>query len=176
MKIFIFLLFLTLSLVSYSDERCSEIKLSKSLRFEVEVEVSGERGTLRFPAIIDTGATFSIIPDSIASGVGYQSSNKGEFKTASGNDVFKIINIKRLKFENAEFTNVDVAVENRKQAQHFYPPYPAARDNPNCTCSNSNSVCDCTKSDDESELAAIGMSQLSKTKFSFSDGVLKICQ
>jgi len=159
------LLVLTVSnIVNAEVNKCESIDLNKSMSFIVTAHIEGPRGALEFPALIDTGATHTFIPKNIADGVGFKNHEIAEFLTAGGMKSFKVIEIVKLSFLGIVFKNITVAVIDRKNETFDMSA------KINYMKSNLKKV-----SKPNKELAIIGMSELSKIKFSYDNNSLTVC-
>ena len=157
------------SSVNAGEKKCEKIRLNKDLFFEVTAYIDGPRGTLKFPAIIDTGASHTVIPRSIADGIGYKNEKSARYFTAGGMKTFKIINAEKLAFLGVSFKNVSVAISEQKN-QYFNPLLTSNDMFFNNKYNKKKPV------EDKRELALIGMSELSKTVFNYSNNILTICR
>ncbi len=137
-------------------ENCRDIKIIDG-RIMTIITVEGLRGSLKIPAVIDTGANISVIPQNIAEGIGYTHHTTEEFSTVGDSRKFKIIKIKKISMLGIDFNNIKVAIEPRQselallRRLTFEPKY------------------------SKKEIALIGMSELSKTNFSFKNKIFTIC-
>ena len=141
-----------------SDSVCGEVVYGKKL-FNVTVQVKGPRGSLTFPAIIDTGASRTLVPSSIMEGIGYSSLGQEEFSTASGAESFDSGVVESLSFLGIKFRNITVFVDNPPESEdprRFKPR-------------------DKKPKQVQDESGIVGMSELSNTSFEHKDGVLRIC-
>ena len=142
--------------VAKDDVVCDTILQSKeNSLFITDVEVKGPRGSLRFPAIIDTGASSTLIPASIMEGIGYSSQGKRKISTTGGKNSFDKGTVSSLSFLGIIFKNVVVYVDKPKSR---------------ILC---GSIPGCDNLYDETGI--IGMSELSQTSFEYIDGVMIIC-
>lgn len=139
---------------------CTEIPISENNTFYAEAQVEGARGTLRFPVVIDTGASMTLIPYSIARGIGYSKTNASAFATAGGAEVFDMVKISKLTIAGIEFHNVEVAVKpdpvNPSWANPLFSQY----------YNNHQTM----------EYGLLGMEQLKQTSMSYANGILTICK
>ncbi len=69
------------------NSNCAKVLYSTVNLFQITVEVKGPRGSLKFPAIIDTGSSKTLIPESVMKGIGYTPLGKNEFSTAGGKKI-----------------------------------------------------------------------------------------
>lgn len=164
---------------SESDTQCIDIKLSRSGLLITTVSATGPRGTLNFPAIIDTGAANSFIPRSIADGIGYSAQHKETFITGAGPKEFNTIVI-RLNIGSLEFPITKVGITEPESTRNA-SPFPVVRNDyfGNRFLNSTETKQSAPRSHDEAvekELAVIGMSELSETTFTFSSNMLKICR
>ena len=149
------------------DSKCEEVRYSQSELFQVMAEVEGPRGSLRFPAILDTGASRTLIPASIMEGIGYSSSGQGRVSTAGGEGLFDTGTVQMLSFLGMYFPSALVYVD--KPKSRFPTAICRKKDS-----SGRTRIVPCEENSHE-ETGIIGMSELSQTSFEFKDGVLKVC-
>ena len=169
-KLICLLLFFTSFTVNAENTKCKSITLGENLLFVVTAYIKGPRGTLKFPAIIDTGATHTFIPRSIANGIGYEKQWKTIYSTANGMKSFNVIKVEKLSFLGATFNDVKVAITEPKKEKEIVknPWLTKAFDNDN----NLNKK---IKENSNIELALIGMSELSNTIFNYDNKSLTVC-
>ena len=154
------------------DSKCEEVRYSPSELFQVMAEVEGPRGSLRFPAILDTGATSSLVPASIMAGIGYSSQDKKE----GGQNSFDSGTVQSLSFMGVKLADVSVYYVDKRESNNKFAGINLAdflrcHDNPvRCRYEKALSP----KTEDESGI--IGMSELSQTSFEFKDGVMRVCK
>lgn len=89
-------------------------KLKKEL-VVLFAEISGPSGSRFIKMLLDTGASYSMIPQEAAIAIGYNPSapkERVEFITASGIEYAPIINIKGIKALGFENKNFDVVCHN----------------------------------------------------------------
>ena len=159
-RLFQFLILVQLCAILFADDSMT-VSLNEEGHFVVQVTVTGPRGSLSFPAIIDTGASNTIIPRSIADGIGYTVEIDSNYSTAGGNKIFKVISVQKIAFLDLEFLDTEVAIsENEKQNtfQNFRVIYPEQDKK--------------QEKKETEELAVIGMSELSQTNFCYNEGKL----
>ena len=154
------------------SSKCADVRYNTVDLFEVMVEIEGPRGSLRYPAILDTGASQTLVPASIMKGIGYSSHGKETFSTAGGKNSFDSGKVRSLSFLGMKFTNALVYVDN---------PSPLYQLRVQSICPKKNSqgritgFGPCDKSP-QKETGVIGMSELSQTSFEFKDGVMRVCK
>ncbi len=152
----------------FADD-CKIIELSQNKLIEVTAMAEGPRGSLKFPAIINTGATNSFIPKSISDGISiYSKKQKKMFTTGAGDKEFLTTVISKLSFLGVEFDDVEVAITDKtsryvsEEARSFLARSKTLKG-------------DYTKTGKE-EIAIIGMSELSKIKFSYKNNQFTVCK
>ena len=161
----------TCILLIYSNvlfgSECESILAPSGELISTTLSVTGPRGTLNVSAIIDTGATHSIIPRSVAEGVSYESEIKSQYQTVAGKKELKSISVNKLSFMGAEFSNVKVAISEPVNIGPLkYDPI------------GLNSLINKRIQEQKKmpEISLIGMSELSKVKFYFENGKFTVCQ
>ncbi len=145
---------------------CESIAAHNGELIYTTLSVTGPRGTLKISALIDTGASLSIIPRSVADGISYESEQKSRFQTVDGQAELKSISVNKLEFMGAEFSNVTVAIS--EPVKHV----PSGYDLLGLNMQNNQGK----QLKEMPEISVIGMSELSKVKFYFENDKFTVCQ
>jgi predicted aspartyl protease len=136
---------------------CGTIKYDKENLFITKVTVVGPRGALFYDALVDTGASNTVVPRTIIDGIGYRHSESAEFQTAGGVTSFEGAVVESLSFLDMTYKRAKVFVE--KKDRRF-----------KLTISSKGII----QEDRENE-GIIGMDILSKLQFSYQNNNLTIC-
>ncbi|MCK4225185.1 MAG: retroviral-like aspartic protease family protein [candidate division Zixibacteria bacterium] len=84
----------------------------------IQVEIFGERGSKVVEMVLDTGATYTMIPWKVAESLGYDpasSRNRVNIVTASSTEIVPLITLKSIKA-------LGFSVDNLQVACHDLPP------------------------------------------------------
>jgi len=156
---------ISLILVSIGPTAVAEVvHLDKQNLFVVQVSITGKRGTLSFPALIDTGASHSFIPRSVADGVGYDRERTAKYVTATGESEFQVIRVKELSFMGLSFSDLEVAITEPPKKDDWSFKVPPIGQN--------GRKAPKAKPKKQEEIAVIGMSELSKVRFVYENGAM----
>lgn len=109
-NIILLLALLVFNIEVFATYSCQDIKTVNN-RAMTTITVEGLRGSLSISAIIDTGADRSVIPKSIADGIGYNYHKIEEFNTVGAHHKFKVIEVKKILMLGMSFDGVEVVVE-----------------------------------------------------------------
>ena len=165
---------MTMDAATQDEKICVPIPIDEEGRFVLEMKVEGRRGILTFPAIIDTGATNTLIPSYILQGVGIRFDESAIFKTASSDIRLKSGTVDAIYVAGEVMKNVRVYSSNPKSSFGLTPFI---------TGSGGATFCaygDCKKpekKEEEEEMGIMGMSELKHFDFSFSSqsGEMTLC-
>jgi len=159
-RLLVLLLIFTRAGLYADNNQCDSIKINDNNMFIVTASIEGSNAIFQVPALIDTGASHSFIPLSIAEKIGFEHSESVKFLTAAGSKTFKTIKIKKISFLGAEIENIKVAII---ELEH------SVDNQTNNTKNKSEIAVKIT------EIAVIGMSELSKTRFYYENKKLTVC-